>query len=174
MLCQFRVYSKVIQLYIYVYLFWFNFFSHLGYYRISSRVPCAIQQVLVGYLFQHWYFIRGRNLGSMVGGLKLRCNIKYFSDNFEHPRAPKAKPRVFQLSPGMTDSPLGQFPYQLDKLLQPAELFKQANHILSGEPRVTLLVTATFVSQSTCTFTLFPGATSHGPAQCATLFSRRL
>ena len=24
-------------------VFFFNFFSHLGYYRISSRVPCAIQ-----------------------------------------------------------------------------------------------------------------------------------
>ena len=33
------------------YLFFFRFFSHLGYYRILSRVPCAIQEVLVGSLF---------------------------------------------------------------------------------------------------------------------------
>ena len=29
-------------------LFWF--LSHVGYYRILSRVPCAVQDVLVGYL----------------------------------------------------------------------------------------------------------------------------
>ena len=46
---QFQVYSKVIQLYIYMYSFFFKFFSHLGYYRILSEVSCAIQQVLVGY-----------------------------------------------------------------------------------------------------------------------------
>ena len=46
----------MIQSYIYMYLFFFKFFSHLGYYRILTRVPCAIQQVLVGYLFhiQQW------------------------------------------------------------------------------------------------------------------------
>ena len=43
MLCEFQVYSKAIQLYTYMYLFFFKFFSHLGYYRILSRVPCAIQ-----------------------------------------------------------------------------------------------------------------------------------
>ena len=40
------MYSKVIQLYIYMYLFFFKFFSHLGYYRILSRVPCAILLVI--------------------------------------------------------------------------------------------------------------------------------
>ena len=30
----------MIQLYIYMFLF--KFFSHLGYYRILSTVPCAI------------------------------------------------------------------------------------------------------------------------------------
>ena len=43
MLCQFQVYSKMIQLYKYVYLFFFKLFSHLGYYRVLSRVPCAVQ-----------------------------------------------------------------------------------------------------------------------------------
>ena len=47
----FQVYSKVIPLYIYTSLFFFSFFSHLGYYSIVSRVPCDIQEVLVGYLF---------------------------------------------------------------------------------------------------------------------------
>ena len=47
MLFQFQVHSKVIWLYIYMYLFFFRFFSHLGCYIILTRVPCAIQQVLV-------------------------------------------------------------------------------------------------------------------------------
>ena len=45
--------SKLIQLYIYVYPFSFRFFSHIAYYRVLSRVPCGIQQVLVGYLFKY-------------------------------------------------------------------------------------------------------------------------
>ena len=51
MLCQFQGYSRVIQLYMYTYLFFFRFFSHIGHYRVLSSVPCAIQQVLIRYLF---------------------------------------------------------------------------------------------------------------------------
>ena len=29
----------------------FIFFPHIGYYRVLSRVPCAIQYVLISYLF---------------------------------------------------------------------------------------------------------------------------
>ena len=32
-------------------LFFFRLFSHIGHYRVLSRVPCAIQQVLISYLF---------------------------------------------------------------------------------------------------------------------------
>ena len=42
MLCWFQVYSKVIQLYINMYPV-FKFFPHLGYYRMLSRVPHALQ-----------------------------------------------------------------------------------------------------------------------------------
>ena len=45
------MYSNVILLYIEIYLFFFKFFSLLDYYKILSIVPCAIQQVLVNYLF---------------------------------------------------------------------------------------------------------------------------
>ena len=31
--------------------FFFKFFPHLDYYRICNRVPCAIQLILVDYLF---------------------------------------------------------------------------------------------------------------------------
>ena len=51
MLYEFQVYSKVNQLYIYVYPLFFRFFSHVGNYRALSRVPCAIQQVLISCLF---------------------------------------------------------------------------------------------------------------------------
>ena len=39
------------SVYIYIYMFFFTFFFFIGYFKILSRVPCAIQQVLVGYLF---------------------------------------------------------------------------------------------------------------------------
>ena len=42
--------DSVIHIHIYIFFF-FEFFSHLGYYQILSRVPHAIQEVLVGYLF---------------------------------------------------------------------------------------------------------------------------
>ena len=43
-------YPEPLCWFINIYLFFFRFFSHLGYHRILSRVPCAIQEVLVDYL----------------------------------------------------------------------------------------------------------------------------
>ena len=49
MLCKFQVYSKVIQLYIYVrkytyiYILFFRLFSIIGHYKILGIVCCAIQ-----------------------------------------------------------------------------------------------------------------------------------
>ena len=34
--------QSVIQLYVYIYSFFFRFFSHVGYHRILSRVPCVV------------------------------------------------------------------------------------------------------------------------------------
>ena len=42
-LCLCQMYSKLVQLSVYRNLLLFKFFSHLGYYRILGRVPCAIQ-----------------------------------------------------------------------------------------------------------------------------------
>ena len=39
------------QLYVYIYPLLFGFPSHLGHHRALSRVPCAIQYVLISYLF---------------------------------------------------------------------------------------------------------------------------
>ena len=38
-LWPFQVYSEVIQLYLYIHLFFFRFSSHIGYHRTLSRVP---------------------------------------------------------------------------------------------------------------------------------------
>ena len=43
MICEFQVHNKVIHLYIYMYLFFSKFFSHLGCYITLSRIPGAIQ-----------------------------------------------------------------------------------------------------------------------------------
>ena len=51
MLCQFLLYSKVNQPYTYTHLLFFGFPSHLGHHRALSRAPCAIQWVLISYLF---------------------------------------------------------------------------------------------------------------------------
>ena len=41
----FLLYNKVIQPCIYMHLFFFRFFSHIGYHRTLRRGPCAVQQV---------------------------------------------------------------------------------------------------------------------------------
>ena len=51
MLCYFLLYSKVNQLYVYIYPLFLRFPSHLGHHRALSRVPCTRQQVLISYLF---------------------------------------------------------------------------------------------------------------------------
>ena len=52
MLFQVQVYSKVNQLYIYIYPLLLRFFFHRGHYRVLSRVPCATCQVSP-YQFSH-------------------------------------------------------------------------------------------------------------------------
>ena len=48
---QFQVYSKVIQLHIFMHLFFCNFFSLLGCYITSGRVLCAKQWAPVDHPF---------------------------------------------------------------------------------------------------------------------------
>ena len=38
MLFYFLLYTKVNQLYVHMYLLFFKFFSHIGHYRVLSRV----------------------------------------------------------------------------------------------------------------------------------------
>ena len=56
-LCQFQVYSEVNQLYVYICPRLFRFFSHIGHYRLLSRVPCVIWQVLISYLFSMCVYV---------------------------------------------------------------------------------------------------------------------
>ena len=69
----FQVYSKVIQLHIYMYLFFFKFFSHLGCYIILSRVPCATQQIPAGHPFKQSF------LKKFLAVLGLCCCARAFS-----------------------------------------------------------------------------------------------
>ena len=62
MLCQFLLYSKVSQLYVYIFPLFFRFPSHLGHHRSLSRVPCAIQQVLISCLFYTQQCIYGHEV----------------------------------------------------------------------------------------------------------------
>ena len=66
-------------------LFFFRFFSIIGYYKILNIVSCAIQQVLVGYLFIFYLFIFGCVGSSLLhagflqlwqGGATLRCGAQ--------------------------------------------------------------------------------------------------
>ena len=55
---QFQIYSNMNQLCTCTYALFFRFFSHTHHCRVLGRVPCAIQQILIVYLFyiqQHVY-----------------------------------------------------------------------------------------------------------------------
>ena len=73
----------MIKFYIYVYPFFFRFFSHINYYRILSRVPWAIQQVFVDYLFyiQQCVSVPNPNL-SLLQCFPL-CLSKFFYSVFD-------------------------------------------------------------------------------------------
>ena len=45
------------QVLIHIYIFFFRFVFLIGYYKILSRVPCAIQQVLVDCLFYLFIYL---------------------------------------------------------------------------------------------------------------------
>lgn len=53
--CEFQVYDKVNQLYIYTWPFLFRSFSHIGYYTVTHRLPRDIQQVLapIYFIYSH-------------------------------------------------------------------------------------------------------------------------
>ena len=52
------MYSKVIQLYTYKYLFFSSFFYHVGYYIILNRVPTVYSRsLLVIYLYLCFYHV---------------------------------------------------------------------------------------------------------------------
>ena len=51
MLYSFLLYRKVNQPYLYMYPLPFGLPSHSGHHSALSRVPCAVQYVLISYLF---------------------------------------------------------------------------------------------------------------------------
>ena len=55
MFSQFLLHRKVNQLYVYIHPLFFGFPSHLDHHRVLSRISCAIQSVLIIYLFYTWW-----------------------------------------------------------------------------------------------------------------------
>ena len=55
MLYQFLLYSKMNQPYIYIYPLPSGLPSHSGHHSALSRIPCAIQYILISYLFYTQY-----------------------------------------------------------------------------------------------------------------------
>ena len=48
--------ESVVYKHMYIFFF-FRFFSHIGRYRVLSRVPCATQRVLISYLEQNYFYL---------------------------------------------------------------------------------------------------------------------
>ena len=73
MFYYFQVYTHT-HIYIYIYIY-FRFFSPIGYYKILSTFPCAIQQVSDGYLFiiQQCVYIRAFFVVHLVKKIPLQC-----------------------------------------------------------------------------------------------------
>ena len=100
MMCQFLLYSKVNQLYIYIHPLFFGFPSHLGHHRALSRVPCAIQQVLISYLFYTQYqqcIYVNPNLPIHPTLVSVVYICQFQSPNSSHPRFPPQYPYVCSL-----------------------------------------------------------------------------
>ena len=84
---------KVNQLYVYP-LFFFSFFSHIGHYRVLSRVPCAIQYG------RHIFLGEGSDMGiarTTHHPLVWQENTKLVSE--KEPEAPNQN--KFFVQPGM-------------------------------------------------------------------------
>ena len=60
MLCVLLLHSKVNQQYFYIYPLFSGFPSHLGHHRALSRVPCAVQQVLILYILSIVYICQSQ------------------------------------------------------------------------------------------------------------------
>ena len=56
MFCQFLLYNKVTQLYIYIYILYLTLSSIMFYHKWLDIAPFAIQQDLIAYLLQMQYF----------------------------------------------------------------------------------------------------------------------
>ena len=76
------MHSKVNQWYIYIYPLFCKLFSHIGYYRLLSRLSSAIQQILFNYFINSsvymlipnsWYIPPPHNYVLKLGSLPLTC-----------------------------------------------------------------------------------------------------
>ena len=61
MLCQFLLYNKVNQLYVYIYLLFFQILFPYRSSQVLNRVPCALQLVLTSYLFYICVYVHAKS-----------------------------------------------------------------------------------------------------------------
>ena len=54
-LCQFLLYGKVNLQYVYIHALFFGFTYYSGHHSVLRRGPCALQHVLISYLFYTQY-----------------------------------------------------------------------------------------------------------------------
>ena len=60
---------------IHIHVSFFKFFSHVGYHGVLSRVPCVIQEVLIGYLLKIFFFNSTARLWSYLPFLYFFLNF---------------------------------------------------------------------------------------------------
>ena len=73
MLCEFHVYSKVNQLYIYIYIHSFRFFSHIGHYRVFFKIFYFI--LFIYFPYYYYFFWLRRVLVAAHGIFVEACGI---------------------------------------------------------------------------------------------------
>ena len=89
---QFLLYSKVNQLYVFIYPLFFGFPSHLGHHRALSRVPCTTQSVLTPVLYTVVYICKSQSIPpppphsplESVCVLYVCVSYFYFADKFTY------------------------------------------------------------------------------------------
>ena len=78
MMCSFLLYSKVNQLYAYMYFLFFEFLP-ICHHRALSRVPHSIQYVLISYLFYKYHIHQSQTPNSSHTLLSPLVSVHLFS-----------------------------------------------------------------------------------------------
>ena len=132
MLYYFQVYSKMIQLCMYIHLFFFKFFSQSGCYITVSRVPCSLFVIHFKYRLEVLIFFCHR-LPQAVSSVQLLSHVRFFATPMDcstpgfpvHHQLPEfVQTHVHQVSDSIQPSHLLSSPSPAFKLSQHQSLFQ--------------------------------------------------